>query len=79
MPTFCVNAPNRFEAFADAVEPLADDAWGVYEEACTSCGKKIIIVATVNSVEYGYAEAFEDGQPICSACAFRLASQEDRR
>ena len=42
--------------------------WGVYRETCRECGKGIVIVATVHSVEHGYAEAFEYGQPTCQTC-----------
>ena len=42
--------------------------WGVYAALCRECGKSMAIVATVHSVENGYAEAFLNGQPICQVC-----------
>lgn len=45
-----------------------DGPWGVYENVCRDCGKKLVIVATVASFDEGYAEAYIDGQPRCSAC-----------
>ncbi len=48
--------------------PDTNEEWGVYETACRCCEIRIIVVATVHSVEYGYAEAFADGQPLCTAC-----------
>ena len=44
------------------------DEWGVYEHFCRQCGLRVLIVATVHSVEHGYAEALEDGEPICTTC-----------
>lgn len=44
------------------------DEWGVYHYECRNCGKNIAIVATIHSVEHGYAEALEDGDPICMVC-----------
>jgi hypothetical protein len=46
-----------------------DEQWGVYETECRQCGRGIIVVATVDSVENGYAEAFENGTPLCLICS----------
>lgn len=51
---------------SDDVEPA--DWWGVYASICRTCGKPIVIVATVESVIHGDAEAFEDGEPECMTC-----------
>ena len=48
-------------------EPIVDE-WGVYHESCSGCGHNIVIVATVHSVDEGYAESFEGGRPLCMAC-----------
>ena len=45
-----------------------ESVWGVYQVNCVRCNHLIIIVATVHSVDYGYAEAFEDDAPLCLGC-----------
>lgn len=51
---------------------IDDEPWGVYEEQCGSCGLRIMIVATVHSVENGYAEAYEDLR--CTVCKSRTSA-----
>ena len=55
----------------DQMAPLDDDddggPWGVYENHCVRCGRKILVVATVHSVENGYCEKF--GEEVCQSCA----------
>lgn len=41
--------------------------WGVYEIYCSECWRKIVLVATVASIEGGYAEGARDAV-VCMAC-----------
>ena len=54
----------------DVVTELEIDrmGWGVYDESCYLCGKRMAIVATVHSVEHGYAEWFQPGNRLCQVC-----------
>jgi hypothetical protein len=42
--------------------------WGVYEDECSLCHKRLVIVATVHSVGEGYTE-WHAGPRLCPQCA----------
>ena len=43
-----------------------EDEWGVYEVTCRACGKPILHITTVESVEQEYAEGMDDD--LCRVC-----------
>ena len=49
-----------------------DGPWGVFLERCEQCGLPIAVVATVESVEEGYAEIYRDLR--CSTCKYRTTA-----
>lgn len=46
----------------------APTTWAVYATTCRTCGVAMRIVATVESVDAGTCETFQDGQPECQVC-----------
>ena len=42
------------------------EEWSIYEVTCRSCGKPILHIVTVASVELGYAEGLDDD--LCRVC-----------
>lgn len=44
------------------------DQWGVWETECAICHTKIVIVAPVHAVEWGYADNDPRDEMFCTNC-----------
>ncbi len=43
--------------------------WGVYEDECALCHKRVLVVSTVHSVAEGYSE-WHNGPHLCEECGW---------